>query len=103
MFRGAPDRLDARMLPVGREPIVADTTTSVLGEPQLVNQTTARNACIATAIALVALVAASPIAAAEEPTVEDDGSVQSGDCAGVNPWSAPPSWWISIEDCIGEA
>ena len=90
------------MLPVGREPVVADSLASSLGEPQLVSQKTSRNACIATAIALVALLAAAPVAAADEPTVEDDGSVQSGDCLFVNPWSTPPSWHLSVENCIDE-
>lgn len=88
------------MLPVGREPVVADTATSALGEPQLVTNKTTRNACIATAIALVALLASAPTVAADDPTVEDDGSVQSGDCFTVNPWSTPPSWHLSVENCI---
>ncbi len=90
------------MLPVGREPVVAEPATPGVGEPQLVTHKTSRNACIATTIALVALLAAAPIAAADDPEVGDDGSFRSGECLYLDPWSVPPGWFVSVEDCIDE-
>lgn len=60
-----------------------------------------RNARLATALALAALVFAAPAAAADDaPTVEDDGSVAWNDCFHVNPWTVPPHVVVSPVDCI---
>lgn len=67
----------------------------------LCKQHPSRNARLATALALAALVFAAPTVAADDaPTVADDGSVTWNDCFDVNPWVVPPSIVISLVDCI---
>jgi len=102
MFLATPTEHEpGATLPFGREPILDAGPTPCLGEPRLYKHQTTRNACIATALALAAILSAAPVAAADEdPHVEDDGTAMWEDCFEVDPWAPVPSVHVSPIDCI---